>query len=57
MINDGADGSSKIILSEPTGSTAEVLLYGGQVVSWKNGRREELLYMSNKVNRFLFYMF
>lgn len=48
MINDGADGSSKIILSEPTGSTAEVLLYGGQVVSWKNGRREELLYMSNK---------
>nr|GMC93541.1 putative glucose-6-phosphate 1-epimerase isoform X1 [Ipomoea batatas]GMC99472.1 putative glucose-6-phosphate 1-epimerase isoform X1 [Ipomoea batatas] len=43
------DGSpSRIILSEPTGSTAEVLLYGGQVVSWKNERREELLFMSSK---------
>ncbi|KAL8124304.1 putative glucose-6-phosphate 1-epimerase [Apium graveolens] len=47
MISD-ADGSSKIILTEPTGSTAEVLLFGGQVTSWKNARREELLYMSNK---------
>ncbi|KAL8132477.1 putative glucose-6-phosphate 1-epimerase [Apium graveolens] len=50
MISD-ADGSSKVILSEPTGSTAEVLLLGGHVVSWKNGRREELLYMSNKTAR------
>ncbi|GKA50780.1 hypothetical protein Tco_0743853 [Tanacetum coccineum] len=25
-----------------------VLLYGGQVVSWKNERREELLFMSSK---------
>jgi glucose-6-phosphate 1-epimerase len=46
--NDG-DGSSRIILTEPRGSTAEVLLFGGQVISWKNERREELLYMSSKV--------
>lgn len=45
--NDG-DGSSRIILTEPRGSTAEVLLFGGQVISWKNERREELLYMSSK---------
>ncbi|XP_043723257.1 putative glucose-6-phosphate 1-epimerase [Telopea speciosissima] len=43
-----ADGLSKIILMEPGGSTAEVLLYGGQIVSWKNERREELLFMSSK---------
>lgn len=28
----------------------QVLLYGGQVVSWRNERREQLLYMSSKVN-------
>ncbi|KAL3526379.1 hypothetical protein ACH5RR_011035 [Cinchona calisaya] len=43
-----AGGSPRIILSEPTGSTAEVLLYGGQILSWKNERREELLFVSNK---------
>ncbi|KAK9271918.1 hypothetical protein L1049_002284 [Liquidambar formosana] len=43
-----ADGFPRIILTEPTGSSAEVLLYGGQVVSWKNERREELLFMSRK---------
>lgn len=47
VIND-ADGLSKIILTEPNGSSAEVLLYGGQVVSWKSERREELLFMSSK---------
>ncbi|CAI9752621.1 unnamed protein product [Fraxinus pennsylvanica] len=47
MIQDG-DGSSRIILTEPAGSTAEVLLYGAQVVSWKNERREELLFRSHK---------
>ncbi|KAK7339606.1 hypothetical protein VNO77_20284 [Canavalia gladiata] len=40
----------RIILAEPTGSSAEVLLYGGQVVSWKNERKEELLFMSSKAN-------
>ncbi|XP_059284714.1 putative glucose-6-phosphate 1-epimerase [Lycium ferocissimum] len=43
------DGSpSRIVLKEHTGSTAEVLFQGGQVVSWKNERREELLFRSNK---------
>ncbi|XVE67857.1 hypothetical protein DITRI_Ditri09bG0021500 [Diplodiscus trichospermus] len=45
-----ADGLPRIILTEPTGSSAEVLLYGGQVVSWKNERREELLFMSSKAS-------
>ncbi|XP_065878823.1 putative glucose-6-phosphate 1-epimerase [Euphorbia lathyris] len=43
-----ADGLPRIILTDPSGSSAEVLLYGGQVVSWKNERREELLFMSSK---------
>ncbi|KAK4488523.1 hypothetical protein RD792_004287 [Penstemon davidsonii] len=47
VIHDG-DGSPRIILSEPTGSTAEVLLFGGQVISWKNERRQEILFKSNK---------
>ncbi|ANM70384.1 aldose 1-epimerase family protein [Arabidopsis thaliana] len=47
VVND-RDGSSRILLTDPAGSTAEVLLYGGQVVSWKNERREKLLYMSTK---------
>ncbi|KAL9246288.1 hypothetical protein vseg_019843 [Gypsophila vaccaria] len=47
MIHDG-DGIPRVVLSEPMGSSAEVLLYGGQVVSWKNDRREELLSMSSK---------
>lgn len=29
----------------------QVLLYGGKVVSWKNERKEELLFMSSKVNK------
>ncbi|KAK9676345.1 hypothetical protein RND81_11G070900 [Saponaria officinalis] len=41
-------GVPRIVLTEPMGSSAEVLLYGGQVVSWKNDRREELLFMSSK---------
>ncbi|XP_027347699.1 putative glucose-6-phosphate 1-epimerase [Abrus precatorius] len=44
------DGLPRIILTEPTGSSAEVLLNGGQVVSWKNERKEELLFMSTKTN-------
>lgn len=44
------DGLPRIILTEPKGSSAEVLLYGGQIVSWKNHRKEELLFMSSKAN-------
>lgn len=48
IIHDGDGSPSRIILKEHTGSTAEVLFQGGQVVSWKNDRREELLFRSNK---------
>ncbi|KAL0331923.1 UNVERIFIED_CONTAM: putative glucose-6-phosphate 1-epimerase [Sesamum calycinum] len=47
VIQEG-DGSPRIILSEPIGSTVEVLLYGAQVVSWKNEKREEMLFTTNK---------
>ncbi|KAL0461712.1 UNVERIFIED_CONTAM: putative glucose-6-phosphate 1-epimerase [Sesamum latifolium] len=47
VVQEG-DGSPRIILSEPNGSTAEVLLYGGQVVSWKNEKRQEMLFMNSK---------
>ncbi|GLT65109.1 hypothetical protein SLA2020_375610 [Shorea laevis] len=42
-----ANGLLGIILTGPNGSSAEVLLHGGQVVSWRNERREELLFMSS----------
>lgn len=48
IIHDDDGSPSRIILKEHTGSTAEVLFQGGQVVSWKNERREELLFRSNK---------
>ncbi|KAF5207757.1 Glucose-6-phosphate 1-epimerase [Thalictrum thalictroides] len=50
LVHD-SDGLPRIILVEPRGSTVEVLLYGGQVISWKNERREELLFMSSKAVR------
>lgn len=43
-----SSGLEKIILTEPRGSSAQVLLYGGQVISWKNEHGEELLFLSNK---------
>ncbi|KAL8471247.1 hypothetical protein ACS0TY_028782 [Phlomoides rotata] len=46
-VQDG-DGSGRVILSDPIGSTVEVLLYGGQVLSWKNEKREEMLFTTNK---------
>uniref|UniRef100_A0A3Q7F2B7 glucose-6-phosphate 1-epimerase n=1 Tax=Solanum lycopersicum TaxID=4081 RepID=A0A3Q7F2B7_SOLLC len=48
IIHDADGSASRIVLKEHTGSTAEVLFQGGQVVSWKNERREELLFRSNK---------
>ncbi|KAK4399684.1 putative glucose-6-phosphate 1-epimerase [Sesamum angolense] len=42
VVND-LNGLQRVILSEPCGSSVEVLLNGGQVVSWKNDRGEELL--------------
>ncbi|KAK1371048.1 Calcium ATPase [Heracleum sosnowskyi] len=39
-----------LFLSDPGGSSAQVLLSSGQVVSWKNEQGEELLFKSNKVS-------
>lgn len=47
VVNDG-NGFPRIILTEPTGSSAEIYLYGGQVVSWKDKNRQELLFVSSK---------
>ncbi|WOK94529.1 glucose-6-phosphate 1-epimerase isoform X2 [Canna indica] len=47
VVNDG-DGLPRIILTEPAGSSAVISLYGGQVNSWKNKKREELLFVSAK---------
>ncbi|KAI3452673.1 hypothetical protein Pfo_009337 [Paulownia fortunei] len=47
VVND-PNGLQRVILSEPGGSSVEVLLHGGQVVSWKNDRREELLFVRSK---------
>jgi len=47
LVRDSS-GLEKVILTEPRGSSAQVLLYGGQVISWKNERGEELLFLSNK---------
>ncbi|KAJ7568313.1 hypothetical protein O6H91_01G080900 [Diphasiastrum complanatum] len=41
-------GLEKVILKEPSGSTAQVHLFGGQLTSWKNDQEEELLFMSSK---------
>lgn len=38
----------RVLLFGPDGSSAEVLLYGGKVVSWKNRYGEELLVMGSK---------
>ncbi|KAL2650755.1 hypothetical protein R1flu_018883 [Riccia fluitans] len=45
---DATTGFEKVILREPRGSSAEILLFGGQVTSWKNERGEELLFLSSK---------
>lgn len=44
----GVNGLDKVILREARGTSAEVYLYGGQVTSWKNENREELLFVSSK---------
>ncbi|KMZ60816.1 putative Aldose 1-epimerase [Zostera marina] len=46
VINEG-DGSRKIRLLEKNGTSAEILLHGGQVVSWKY-QTKELLFISTK---------
>lgn len=47
-LTKGVNGLEKVVLREIRGSSAEVYLYGGQVMSWKNDLREELLFVSSK---------
>ncbi|KAK4370166.1 hypothetical protein RND71_009641 [Anisodus tanguticus] len=47
-LTKGLNGLDKVVLREVRGSSAEVYLYGGQVTSWKNDHREELLFVSSK---------
>lgn len=47
-LTKGVNGLEKVVLREVRGSSAEVYLYGGQVTSWKNDQREELLFVSSK---------
>ncbi|TYI27081.1 hypothetical protein ES332_A05G154600v1 [Gossypium tomentosum] len=44
----GVNGLDKVILREIRGCSAEVYLDGGQVTSWKNEFREQLLFLSSK---------
>ncbi|KAL7094164.1 hypothetical protein ACP275_11G084700 [Erythranthe tilingii] len=39
-----------VILRHHAGFTAEILLYGGQVISWTNNNGEELLFLSERAN-------
>ncbi|KAM0938440.1 putative glucose-6-phosphate 1-epimerase [Dioscorea sansibarensis] len=42
------NGISQVILRSPRGASARVSLHGGQVISWRNDRGEELLFTSSK---------
>lgn len=43
-------GVQHVLLQNPRGASARVSLYGGQVLSWKTERDEELLFISSKAN-------
>ncbi|AQK88656.1 Galactose mutarotase-like superfamily protein [Zea mays] len=42
------NGVAQVVLRSPKGASARVSLCGGQVVSWRNDRGEELLFTSSK---------
>uniref|UniRef100_A0A5B7BNI1 glucose-6-phosphate 1-epimerase n=1 Tax=Davidia involucrata TaxID=16924 RepID=A0A5B7BNI1_DAVIN len=42
------NGIDQVVLRNPRGVSAKVSLYGGQVLSWKTDRGEELLFTSSK---------
>ncbi|PIN14689.1 putative enzyme related to aldose 1-epimerase [Handroanthus impetiginosus] len=44
----GINDLERVILRGPRSSSVEILLYGGQVISWKNADGEELLFLSTK---------
>ncbi|KAL5730150.1 glucose-6-phosphate 1-epimerase [Ranunculus cassubicifolius] len=43
------NGIDQVTLRSPGGALARVSLHGGQIMSWRNDRGEELLFTSNKV--------
>uniref|UniRef100_A0A0A9BWX9 Glucose-6-phosphate 1-epimerase n=1 Tax=Arundo donax TaxID=35708 RepID=A0A0A9BWX9_ARUDO len=47
VVKDG-NGVGQVVLRSPKGASARVSLHGGQVVSWRNDRGEELLFTSSK---------
>ncbi|XP_028069816.1 putative glucose-6-phosphate 1-epimerase isoform X3 [Camellia sinensis] len=42
------NGIDQVVLRNPRGASAQVSLHGGQVLSWKTDRSEELLFTSSK---------
>ncbi|KAL0426084.1 UNVERIFIED_CONTAM: putative glucose-6-phosphate 1-epimerase [Sesamum radiatum] len=42
------NGIDQVVLRNPQGASARVSLHGGQVISWRNDRGEELLFTSSK---------
>ncbi|WOL14691.1 glucose-6-phosphate 1-epimerase isoform X1 [Canna indica] len=42
------NGIDQVVLRVPRGASARVSLHGGQVISWRNERGEELLFSSSK---------
>ncbi|KAI5655376.1 hypothetical protein M9H77_32563 [Catharanthus roseus] len=44
------NGIDQVLLHNPRGASAKVSLHGGQVLSWKTDRGEELLFTSSKAN-------
>ncbi|KAJ6829483.1 putative glucose-6-phosphate 1-epimerase isoform X1 [Iris pallida] len=42
------NGVDQVVLRVPRGASARVSLHGGQVISWRNERGEELLFTSSK---------
>lgn len=42
------NGADQVVIRSPRGASVRVCLHGGQVVSWRNHRGEELLFSSSK---------
>ncbi|KAI3449242.1 hypothetical protein Pfo_005907 [Paulownia fortunei] len=47
-LTEDCNGIKHAVLRSPQGASARVSLHGGQVVSWRNDRGEELLFTSSK---------
>ncbi|KAG4117497.1 hypothetical protein ERO13_D12G235500v2 [Gossypium hirsutum] len=47
-VSKDRNGADQILLRNPRGASAKVSLHGGQVLSWRTDRGEELLFTSSK---------